>query len=131
MLATSNVIAFIATEDRAEARGFYQEKLGLRLVSEDPFACVFDANGIMLRLVTVKQRAPAPYTVLGWEVPDIVASAEQLAAAGVKFETFPGLEQDGAGVWTAPGGNKIAWFKDPDGNVLSISQHGSPHPSNP
>ena len=123
MLATSNLIAFIASQDRTQARSFYQEKLGLRLVSEDPFACVFDANGIMLRLVGVKQHAPAPYTVLGWEVADIAATARQMTEAGVKFETFPGLEQDAGGIWTAPGGNKIAWFKDPDGNILSISQH--------
>ena len=74
-------------------------------------------------LVGVKQRAPAPYTVLGWEVADIAATAQQMAEAGVKFEIFPGLEQDAAGIWTAPGGDKVAWFKDPDGNVLSISKH--------
>ena len=105
------------------SRSFYQETLGLRLVSEDPFACVFDANGIMLRLVSVKQRTPVPYTVLGWEVADAVATAREMTTAGIHFETFPGLEQDEMGIWLAPGGNKIAWFKDPDGNVLSISQH--------
>ena len=123
MLSTANLIAFVATENRAVAKTFYHETLGLKLVSEDPFACVFDANGTMLRLVGVKQRAPAHYTVLGWEVPDIATSVQAMSESGVKFEIFPGLDQDEAGIWTAPGGARIAWFKDPDENILSISKH--------
>lgn len=125
MLALSTTVAFIATEDPDRAQTFYQETLGLPLRSRDRFAAVFDANGTTLRVVGVKQRAPAPYTVLGWEVADICAVAKQLRTAGVQFEMIPGLEQSADGIWEAPGGDRIAWFKDPDGNVLSISQHAA------
>lgn len=127
MLSSSPLIAFVATENPASAKAFYNETLGLKLMSEDRFALVFDANGTMLRVVGVKQRSQTPYTVLGWEVSDIAARAREMAAAGINFERFPGLEQDEFGIWTAPGGDRVAWFKDPDGNILSISQHKPLH----
>jgi catechol 2,3-dioxygenase-like lactoylglutathione lyase family enzyme len=124
LLNSSKLIGFIATRDAARAKAFYAEKLGLRLISEDPFAVVFDANGNMLRVTPVREMALAGCTVLGWEVADIAASTRELQDAGVVWERFPGLDHDESGVWTAPGGRvKVAWFKDPDGNILSVSQH--------
>ena len=123
-LSDHNMIGFVATSDPVRAREFYSQKLGLPLLQEQmPFALVYNAHGIMLRVAVVKKVNPAGYTVLGWEVPDIRAAAEALSAAGVRFERFQGMEQDDVGVWTAPGGDKVAWFQDPDGNTLSISQH--------
>ncbi len=83
---------------------------------------VFDAGGTMLRVTTVQKVAAAQYTVLGWQVEDIAATVKVLQKAGVKFERFEGMPQDELGVWTAPGGAKIAWFKDPDGNMLSVTE---------
>ncbi len=117
-------MAFAATTNQERAKEFYGGVLGLGLLSQDGFALVFDANGVMLRVSTVREVAQAQYTVLGWEVSDIVAKVKELEQAGVKFErySFPG--QDEMGIWTAPGGAaRVAWFKDPDGNILSVSQH--------
>jgi hypothetical protein len=98
--------------------------LGLRLVSEEPpFALVFDANGIMLRLGMGKQLPPASGTVLGWQVPDIESVVHTLGATGVQFERYGFLEQDDSGIWTSPTEARVAWFKDPDGNILSVSEH--------
>ena len=108
----------------AAAKVFYADKLGLKLESEDGFALVFDVNGTMLRVAAVQKASPAEYTVLGWEVSDIGEAAKDLRNSGVTLEIYPGFGQDDLGIWTAPGGSaKVAWFKDPDGNVLSISQH--------
>jgi catechol 2,3-dioxygenase-like lactoylglutathione lyase family enzyme len=123
MLGSYPIVAFAATQDPARAKTFYRDKLGLRLISEDPFAIVFDAGGTMLRVTPVKKVAVGGYTVLGWHVPDIVETATALTKAGVVFERYPGMQQDDVGVWTAPGGAKVAWFKDPDGNTLSLSQY--------
>ena len=122
MLGTSEVIAFVATADAARSREFYEGVLGLRLVSDEPWAIVFDAAGTMLRLQKVKELTPAAYTTLGWKVSDIHAQMAELAHKGVQFERYEGLTQDEDGVWTAPGGAMIAWFKDPDGNTLSLTQ---------
>jgi catechol 2,3-dioxygenase-like lactoylglutathione lyase family enzyme len=123
-LSDQSIIGFVATSDFDRAKSFYRDTLGLPLVSEQlPFALVFDAHGNMLRVTIVKKVSPAGYTVLGWQVPDIVAAAEALSRAGVQFERYQGMEQDELGIWSAPGGSKVAWFKDPDGNTLSISQH--------
>lgn len=105
------------------ARAFFRDTLGLKLVAEDGFALVFDANGTMLRVSIVRELSPAQFTVLGWEVNDMDAEMDALLQAGVTFERyeFPGL--DSRGVWTAPDGTKVAWFRDPDGNILSLSQH--------
>jgi len=124
VLGTSNLVAFVATTDPAKARAFYEGVLGLRLVEDaKPFALVFDANGTMLRVTTVREHDPAPFTVLGWDVGSIEDTVKRLTAAGVEFQRYAGIN-DGSpnGIWTAPGGARIAWFKDPDGNVLSVTQ---------
>lgn len=122
-LGDCNPVAFVATTDPERARLFYRDRLGLRLVSEElPFALVFDLNGVMLRVTVVKEFRPAGFTVLGWQVSDIHSAVRSIRNAGVHFERYPGMEQDEDGVWTVPGA-KVAWFRDPDGNVLSISQH--------
>ncbi len=123
MLGSIDIVAFVPTKDFEKARAFYEGVLGLRFVKNDGFAMVLDANGIKVR-VAKAQFTPAPFTILGWQVPDIKKMAEGLQAKGVKFERFGFFEQDALGIWTAPGGDKVAWFKDPDGNVLSVSQHG-------
>jgi catechol 2,3-dioxygenase-like lactoylglutathione lyase family enzyme len=123
LLNSSKLVAFIATTDAARAKAFYGETLELPLVSEDPFAVVFNANGTMIRITPVRDIAIGGYTVLGWQIADMDAAVAGLVARGVVFERFPGLPQDENGVWDAPGGTKVAWFKDPDGNLLSISRH--------
>jgi catechol 2,3-dioxygenase-like lactoylglutathione lyase family enzyme len=123
-LSNYNIIGFVTIIDVERAKSFYGGTLGLRLVSEEPpFALVFDANGIMLRLGMGKQLPPASGTVLGWQVPDIKSVVNALEAAGVQFERYGFLEQDDSGIWTTPTGAKVAWFKDPDGNILSVSEH--------
>jgi len=123
-LGQYKVIGFVTIVDVERAKAFYRDTLGLRLVSEEPpFALVFDANGIMLRLGMGKKRPDVPGTVLGWHVPDISAAAKELEDAGVQFERYPSLQQDSQGIWTSPSGAKVAWFKDPDGNILSLSEH--------
>jgi catechol 2,3-dioxygenase-like lactoylglutathione lyase family enzyme len=123
-LGDQHMVAFIPTRDPARAKEFYRDSLGLRLVSEElPFALVFDAHGVMLRVTAVKELSPAAYTVLGWSVPDITVAAKALEKAGVKFQRYQSMEQDELGIWTAPGGARVAWFQDPDGNILSITQH--------
>lgn len=123
MLASSRMLGLIPITDAARAKAFYAERLGLKFVSEDPFALVFDANGNMLRLTKMKEFTPQRFTILGWEVADITSTVQQLTTAGVKFERYDFVQQDELGIWTAPGGAKVAWFLDPDGNNLSVSQH--------
>ena len=124
ILGAGKLVAFAATTDPAKARAFYEGVLGLRLVEDQkPFALVFDANGTMLRVTTVHEHHPDPFTVLGWEVESIESTVERLASSGVAFLRFPGLNDgDPLGIWTAPGGARVAWFNDPDGNVLSVTQ---------
>jgi catechol 2,3-dioxygenase-like lactoylglutathione lyase family enzyme len=122
-LSNSKVMTFIAVREAARAKAFYRDILGLRFVSEDQFAVVFDLNGIMLRVTPTPEMTPVKYTVLGWEVSDIRAAIDELRRAGVTFERFGDfMKQDELGIWTAPGGTMIAWFKDPDGNLLSLAQ---------
>ncbi len=124
LLGSQKLMAFAATRDPKRAKAFYGGKLGLKFLYEDGFAVVFDAHGVTLRIQQVKEVAGAQYTVLGWEVSDIVAKVKELSAAGVKFERYGLPDQDEMGIWTAPGGAaRVAWFKDPDGNTLSLSQH--------
>jgi len=122
MLGSSEIVAFAAATDLDRARSFYEGKLGLRLIEQNQFACVFDANGTMLRVTAVAEVARPGYTVLGWRVTDISRSMAALAAAGVEFTRYDGMNQDASGVWTTPGGDKIAWFSDPDGNNLSLTE---------
>lgn len=123
MLGSNNVVAFVPTLDATRAKAYYGEVLGLRFISDDGFALVFDANGIMLRIARVQAFAPMPFTVLGWQVEAIESIVSALRDQGVHFELFGFIEQDAMGIWTAPTGDKVAWFKDPDGNLLSVSQH--------
>jgi catechol 2,3-dioxygenase-like lactoylglutathione lyase family enzyme len=123
-LGKYNIIGFVSIVDVPRAKAFYRDTLGLRLVMEEPpFALVFDGNGIMLRLGMAKEIAPAHGTVLGWQVPEITATVKSLAQNGVSFERYQGMNQDELGIWTSPTGAKVAWFKDPDGNILSVSEH--------
>ena len=119
------MIGFVSSNDPDKAKAFYGEVLGFRLVTDDNFALVFDANGTMLRVGKAQNHKPAQGTVLGWEVEDIHAAIRELTARGVHFEQFnlPFLKQDEYGVWSPPNGDQVAWFKDPDGNVLGISHH--------
>jgi len=123
MLGSTNIVAFVPTKDPTKARAFYEGLLGLRFVRDDGFATVLDANGIMVRVAKVPQFTPAQFTILGWEVADIRKTVENLQEKGIRCEKFGFLEQDELGIWTAPAGDKVAWFKDRDGNILSISQH--------
>jgi catechol 2,3-dioxygenase-like lactoylglutathione lyase family enzyme len=123
-LGKHNIIGFVTIVDVTSAKKFYGDTLGLRLVSEEPpFALVFDANGIMLRLIMARELPARFGTVLGWQVPDISATVRELEQSGVRFERFEQLKQDELGIWTTPTGSKVAWFKDPDGNILSLSEH--------
>jgi catechol 2,3-dioxygenase-like lactoylglutathione lyase family enzyme len=126
MLGSMDIVTFVPTRSRETARPFYEKTLGLRFVSDDQFALVFDANGVMVRVVDVSAVPgfkPAPFTILGWSVIDIVKTVKALQNRGVKFERYPGMQQDQLGVWNSPSGAKVAWFKDPDGNVLSVTEH--------
>ena len=122
MLAESDPVAFVPTADPGAAKKFYAETLGLRLVSDDEFAVVFDLRGTMLRVEKVAKLTPQSFTVLGWKVQSITTTIAGLERRGVRFERYAGLTQDARGVWTAPGGTKVAWFKDPDGNTLSLTE---------
>ena len=122
MLQAGEVVAFAAAADLRQARAFYEQVLGLRVTEQNDFACVFDANGTMLRVTAVAEVARAGYTVLGWQVSDIAAIVRGLTAKGVTFLRYAGMDQDESGVWTTPDGGKVAWFADPGGNVLSLTQ---------
>ena len=121
MLGDRPLMAFIPVGDLRGARSFYGELLGLRVTEESPFAVVLDAGGTMLRLTPVDGLRPQPFTIAGWDVPDMGTSIDRLASRGVGFIRYEGMDQDAKGVWTTPGGDQIAWFKDPDGNTLSLT----------
>lgn len=122
MLGDEKPMAFVPVRDANRARAFYRDMLGLRLIAEDGFALAFDVQGVMLRATLVHDFQPQPFTVLGWQVADARAIAEKLAAAGIRLERYSGLKQDELGLWQAPGGALIAWFQDPDRNLLSVTQ---------
>jgi len=122
MLSTQKPIAFVATAAPERAAQFYRDVLGLKLIEDSPFALVFDLAGIMLRIQKVESLTPSPFTVLGWQVDDIESIIKALAQRGVHFEHYPRLEQDPFGIWASPSGAKVAWFKDPDGNNLSLTE---------
>jgi catechol 2,3-dioxygenase-like lactoylglutathione lyase family enzyme len=122
MLSTTKLMAFVATTNAARAKTFYGDVLGLRSVSDDEYAVLFDAGGTTLRVQKVKDVTPPPYTTLGWEVTDIAAAITGLVARGVEFLRFGFFEQDELGAWTAPDGSKVAWFKDPEGHTLSLTE---------
>ena len=123
MLDSGRMIGFVLTKDYGAARAFYEGKLGADFVSHDQFALVLRIGGHQIRIVKVPDFTPRQATALGWEVEDIAAVAKWLRDRGVETNKYPFVDDKELGIWSAPGGDKIAWFQDPDGNVLSISQH--------
>ena len=119
----TSFVGFALTTKPEQAQDFYGRILGFRFLKDDGFALVFDAHGTMLRVSKVKEFSPAAYTILGWEVDDIAREVAGLEARGVAFQRYPGMPQDEQSICTFPTGDRVAWFKDPDGNVLSLSQH--------
>jgi catechol 2,3-dioxygenase-like lactoylglutathione lyase family enzyme len=122
MLGDCEVMAFVPTAHPDRAKSFYRDTLGLELTEDSPFALVFRAGRTMLRVQKVREFTPLPGTVLGWRVPDIRAAVQALSGEQVSFERYDGMGQDALGIWLAPGGGKVAWFKDPDGNTLSLTE---------
>ena len=122
MLKSRPIVAFVATTHPERAKRFYAKTLGLRLVSEDGFALAFDAGGTMLRVAIVNTFQPAGYTVLGWIVPDIAQGVRGLVKRGVRFQRYEGMPQDDLGIWSSPSGARVAWFTDPEGNTLSLTE---------
>jgi catechol 2,3-dioxygenase-like lactoylglutathione lyase family enzyme len=125
MLANADLVAFVPTRDPQRSRHFYEHMLGLKFVSEDPFALVFSAHGVTLRIANVSNVTdfkPAPFTILGWHVANAENTIREMRDKGIKFERFPGMNQTDLGIWRSPSGAQVAWFKDPDGNILSITE---------
>ena len=123
MLESGKLMGFLMTTDYDQARDFYEKKLGFEFMSLDQFALVMRVGGHQIRIVKLANFHPVQATVLGWEVNDVVAVVKWLASRGVQTEKYPFVPDKELGIWNAPGGSKVAWFKDPDGNVLSVSQH--------
>lgn len=119
----THIVGFAMTTKPEQARKFYGETLGFRFLRDDGFALVFDANGTLLRIAKMKEFTPVAYTILGWEVEDIATAVTDLSASGIVFERYPGMPQDEQAICTFPNGDSVAWFKDPEGNVLSLSHH--------
>lgn len=122
MLAQASIVCLVATKNPKAARHFYEDTLGLRLTEGGPFALVFDANGVMLRIQKVRDLTPAQHTALGLNVADIRSEIAALSAKGIVFQRFDGMPQDEQGIWKSPAGVLVAWFSDPDGNLLSLAQ---------
>ena len=127
MTPDAKLVAFAATTDGARARTFYEDVLGLHVRSDDGFAISLDAGGVELRMQKVERFMPQPFTALGWQVSDVTAEVRRLHDRGVTTERYDGLEQDALGIWRAPSGARVAWFRDPDGNLLSVSQYPAGH----
>jgi catechol 2,3-dioxygenase-like lactoylglutathione lyase family enzyme len=123
MLSKAKPIAFLATADGVRAREFYESILGLRVVADEHYALVLESEGTTIRVQKVERVHAQPYTALGWAVSDVSAAVRVLSARGVAFERYPGMEQDDLGIWTSPSGARVAWFRDPDGNILSLTGH--------
>jgi catechol 2,3-dioxygenase-like lactoylglutathione lyase family enzyme len=121
-LHSSPLVAFLPTTNPAQSRAFYCDLLGLHLEDDNPFALVLQTQNATLRIQKVKSFTPHPFTALGWTVPDIRSAAQQLKSKGIHFERFEGMTQDDLGIWLSPSGAQVCWFKDPDGNVLSLTQ---------
>ena len=122
MLSDKKLKAFVPTTMPDKAKAFYQDLLGLELLAEDEYALEFNANGVLLRVITVPVLKPQEFTVLGWNVSDISSLIRSMNNKGVHCEKYHFLIQDDLGIWTSPGGSRVAWFKDPDGNVLSLTE---------
>ncbi len=121
MVGGAPLMAFIPVSDLAAARAFYESTLGLAVREESPYALVLDAAGTMLRLTPVSELRVQPFTIAGWQVPDVGSVIDDLSALGVAFIRYEGMDQDDRGIWTTPGGDQVAWFRDPDGNTLSLT----------
>ena len=122
---SARVVTFLGTRNRAAAKSFYCDVLGLNYVKEDPFALVLETDGKILRISELKDFEPRRFTALGWDVGDIEGAAQALKAKGVSFRVYAGFGQDENGIWTSPDNSaRVAWFLDPDGNILSLTQHG-------
>ena len=126
VLSAASVMTFIATAKPAEARAFYEDVLGLKFVEDSPLALVFELQSAILRIQKVEEVTATAYTALGWQVADIKAAVQELTTAGVIFERYENLPQDDLGIWATADGSAVAWFKDPDGNLLSLAQLGTP-----
>jgi catechol 2,3-dioxygenase-like lactoylglutathione lyase family enzyme len=122
VLSAAPPMVFIPTADPARARSFYEDTLRLDFIVDDGFALVFDLSGAMLRVTKIERFTPQPFTVLGWRVAGASAAVARLADRGVVFERFPGIAQDDLGIWHSPSGARVAWFKDTDGNLLSVTE---------
>ena len=124
MLARCEVVGFLATIRPSDARAFYCDVLGLEFVQDGPFALVVGAANATVRIQKVPAFTPLPFTAMGWKVDDVRETALSLVAKGVRFERFEGMSQDDVGVWVSPSGARVCWFRDPDGNLLSLTQEG-------
>ncbi len=122
MLGDKELKAFVPTVKPGEAKIFYRDILGLKLLSEDKYALEFNASGTLLRVIIVPELKTQEFTVLGWNVEDIAAEIKSLNIKGIICEKYDFLQQDNFGIWTSPSGSKVAWFKDPDGNILSLTE---------
>jgi catechol 2,3-dioxygenase-like lactoylglutathione lyase family enzyme len=122
LLAKAELVAFVPVTDLGRARQFYENTLGLPCVDATGQACVFDSAGTTLRVTLLESHTPRPGTVVGWAVTDLPAAVQHLADRGVVMERFAGIDQDERGIWTTPAGDRVAWFRDPDGNILSVTQ---------
>ena len=123
MLSSARLVGFIPTKDYDAARAFYEGKLQCQFVSHDQYALVLRVGPHLLRIVKLPNYTPLQATILGWEVPDVPAVVQWLASRGVSIEKYPWVPDQERGIWTTPNGDQVAWFKDPDGNVLSVSHH--------
>jgi hypothetical protein len=122
MLSDKTLKAFIPTVQPNQAKQFYINTLGLKLLSEEKYGLEFDANGTLLRIIIVEKLTPQPFPVLGWNLDDIISKIKLLNKKRVRFEKYDFFEQDPLGILIAPGSDKVAWFKDTDGNLLSLTE---------
>jgi len=122
LLAEKKLKAFVPITKPGEAKSFYKDVLGLKLLSQDDYALEFEANGTLLRITIVREFKPQAFTILGWNVDDIASTIKSLNDKNIFCQKFGFLQQDGLGIWTSPNGSKVAWFKDPDGNILSLTE---------
>ena len=123
MLPSSKIVGFVPAANLAHAKMFYAGVLGFRVLNEDLFGISLEAKDALIRIAHVGEHQPAPFTILGWETSDLQKEVTELKTLGVEFLRIPGFPQDDLGIWTAPNGAQVAWFKDPDGNTLSVSKH--------
>jgi predicted enzyme related to lactoylglutathione lyase len=121
-LSACKIVSFVPTADLARAKEFYRHTLGLKLLSEGAFGMMFEVSGALLRVFRMEGAFAPHYTILGWKVPNISAVVDELAQKEIQFERYEGFEQDAQGIWTSPDGSRVAWFRDPDGNILSLTQ---------